>query len=136
MLKSIALKRMSIEAESFINFNRNVLEKYNATIKVDAKSNHTSVRFIGDVEHIIPFGILCTYRTDENGVRRFTSVSNIRLCMNSVYLIAKARNEKPMVLLHQVLDSLFNGLKSGVYHREISTPNPKPFEEKKEAVLQ
>jgi hypothetical protein len=133
MFKAITLKRMESVAQTMVEMNMDLFEKYRAEVTIRSKGNHVSIMEINSVEHIIPFGILCSYKTDVNGVRELSSVQHVSLCMNSIYKIAKARNEKPMDMLDNVLDSLFDSLKTGIYHREITVPNTVPF--KKETVV-
>jgi hypothetical protein len=134
MFKSITLRKLENEARVIIELHQELLDKYNANATVRSKTNHHCVQEVDGVDYIIPFGIVCSFSEDEFGVCRFSSITSVNFCMNSVHKIAKARNEKPADTLRDVLYSFFDGLKQGVYHREIMVRDDTKYSNVRKAV--
>lgn len=108
-------------AQFMVDSNKDIINRYGTEIVILNEPNHISVQRL-DEEEIIPYSVICQFRTASNGIHILRSVSSVHICLNSIYLIAKYHKERPMKMLEIVLDSLFDGMRAGIYHKHVSMP--------------
>lgn len=125
MLKQITLKRMALKTEERISFNKDLFEKFGTEVNVVDNDSHLCITEVNGINHIIPYGLQYSFKSDSGGTKHIIDFRSITLCMNSVYEIAKVMKRKPMEVLDDVLDSLFKGLSEAAIYPEISVPIPK-----------
>jgi hypothetical protein len=118
MFKTFKLKQMSLLANQLIASNQDAFSKYNTSIRVTSKTNHHCVESFDGVDHIIPFGTICAYNSNNEILSRF---DEIHFCMNSIYFIAKSLKKDPMELLEEVITEACEKLRSGVKPRALFT---------------
>lgn len=116
MFKRTAIKKMEKVVNERLSGNMGLVTKYGALVNVSTKTNSISVLERDDnTEVYSPYNILGRYKLKPNELfPKYESIREVRICLNTIYIMAKRLKADPMILLNDCLNSLFYNLELGV----------------------